>query len=294
MPERAQKFGGPWTLLKVELVEKYLHGFNKVLSGKPSLSRPFKRVYIDTFAGSGSFIFEEELPLIEPGADLTHAGSARRAVDTQPPFDELYFFELDSANIASLTVAVGNDPRVKIIKGDANKEVPDLLRRLTWHDRRGVIFVDPKGPEGNWDMIRAISATKALDMWWLYPISAVYRNAPRDHAALTAEKRAMCSACLDGGQWENELYSVAESDMDDLFAAQPAKLRRNLEVVDIENYVTKLLKRNGFAHVEKPGPLFGTTGAQLFSLYFAVSNPSRRAIGPASTIARALLDKLND
>jgi hypothetical protein len=104
----------------------------------------------------------------------------------------------------------------------------------------------------------------------------------------------MCDACLDGGDWEKELYSTADAPMDDLFSAQPAKLRRNLDIKDIEAYVKKLLKKNRFSHVEGPGALYTVRGAQLFSLYFAVSNPSRRAIIPASSIARDLLDKLND
>jgi three-Cys-motif partner protein len=295
MPEVAQKFGGAWSLLKVELVEKYLRAFNVVLREKPSPARPFRRVYIDTFAGSGSFTFEEEMPLLPaPEAERMHAGSAKRAMAVLPGFDELYFFELDPGKIASLKAVVGDDPRVSIIQGDANTEVPSLLRRLNWKERRGVIFVDPCGPESNWDMIRAIAATQALDMFWLFPISAVYRNAPRDHAALTQEKRRMCERCLDGGDWEKELYSAAHATTPDLFAAQPAKLRRHLDIPDIEAYVTKLLISSKFAHVEKPGPLYGTKGAQLFSLYFAVSNPSGPAIRAASSIARDLLDKLSE
>jgi three-Cys-motif partner protein len=295
MPEVAQKFGGAWSLLKVALVEKYLRAFNVVLREKPSAARPFKRVYIDTFAGSGSFTFEDEMPLLPaPEADRIHAGSAKRAMAVNPAFDELYFFELDPAKISSLRAAVAGDHRVTIIQGDANAEVPALLKRLNWAHRRGVIFVDPCGPESNWDMIRAIAATQALDMFWLFPISAVYRNAPRDHDALTAEKRRMCERCLDGGDWEKELYSASTATTGDLFAAQPAKLRRHLEIPEIEAYVTKLLINSKFAHVEKPGPLYGTKGAQLFSLYFAVSNPSGPAISAASSIARDLLDKLSE
>ena len=49
----AQKFGGPWTILKVEMVAGYLKAFTTLLFNKPSASRPFKRVYIDGFGGSG-------------------------------------------------------------------------------------------------------------------------------------------------------------------------------------------------------------------------------------------------
>lgn len=43
-----QSFGGPWTLLKLDVLEKYLHFF--VHSMK---NQKFKLCYIDAFAGSG-------------------------------------------------------------------------------------------------------------------------------------------------------------------------------------------------------------------------------------------------
>jgi hypothetical protein len=42
----AQKFGGPWTIMKVEMVVGYLKAFTTLLLNKPSSSRPFKRIYI--------------------------------------------------------------------------------------------------------------------------------------------------------------------------------------------------------------------------------------------------------
>jgi three-Cys-motif partner protein len=293
--ERAQKFGGPWSLIKVELVEKYLHAFNTALRRKPTPNDAFIRVYIDTFAGSGSFTFGDDLPLIEEDeAARIFEGSVKRALATKPPFDELYFIEQDAEKVASLKVVAGDDHRVKIIQGDANKEVPKLLASVDWRMRRGVIFVDPCGPEGNWDMIRSIAATKALDMWWLFPISAVYRNAPRDPTALTSEKRAMVARCLDDGDWEKCLYRTKPAatqsslfpDDSDAYEEQD-----RIPVGQIEALVTDKLK-NIFPHVENPAPLYGPTRAQLFSFFFAVSNPSGPAIAAASSIARDLLKKL--
>lgn len=294
MPEHAQKFGGIWSLLKVELVEKYLNAFNVALRTKPTPSRPFKRVYIDAFAGTGSFSFLDELPLIqEDEAERVHRGSVKRALEAQPPFDELYFIEQDAAKVASLREVVGSDPRVTIIQGDANKEVVALLGRLDWAMRRGVIFVDPCGPETEWAILRAIAATKALDVWWLFPISAVYRNAPRDRAALTPEKKRMVARCLDNPNWEDDLYKATTPTRQvSMFDApeQDGPIDR-IPVPQIEGYVTEKLKAI-FAHVEQPGRLNLNSGAQLFSLYFAVSNPSPPAIAAASSIARDLLKKL--
>ena len=56
--EHAQQFGGAWSVLKVEAVEKYLQAYAQVMS-----QQPFELSYIDTFAGSGSFTFGDEVPL---------------------------------------------------------------------------------------------------------------------------------------------------------------------------------------------------------------------------------------
>ncbi len=75
----AQKFGGPWSLLKLEVVESYLKAFCTALK-----QQRFDLVYIDAFAGSGSFSYGESDPggffPIEP---QVHVGSAIRALSTR-------------------------------------------------------------------------------------------------------------------------------------------------------------------------------------------------------------------
>jgi len=44
-------FGGSWTRIKLEALEKYLKAFNTALS-----KQTFTRVYIDGFAGTGVVI----------------------------------------------------------------------------------------------------------------------------------------------------------------------------------------------------------------------------------------------
>ena len=50
MATTPQKFGGPWSLIKVDTVAQYYSAFNTALK-----NRGFKRVCIDAFAGSGDF-----------------------------------------------------------------------------------------------------------------------------------------------------------------------------------------------------------------------------------------------
>ena len=78
MTASAQKFGGPWSIVKTTTVAAYLRSFNVALKDKP-----FTRVYIDAFAGSGEFQFKaaNALPLFdEREVTEIHAGSARHAL----------------------------------------------------------------------------------------------------------------------------------------------------------------------------------------------------------------------
>ena len=280
--ERAQKFGGFWSLLKVEAVEKYLRAYATAMS-----KQSFELLYIDTFAGSGSFTFGDGMPLMgDEEAARVFAGSVKRALAINA-FKQLFFIESDERNVASLKAIAGGDKRVEIIPGDANLELVELCRRLDWKGRRGVVFVDPCGPETNWTMLRAIAATKALDMFWLFPLSAVYRNAPHDHGMLTSEKRAMVSKCLDCTEWEDSFYGSSKAVVRDLFDDAPKV--RHVDIENIEAFVMQRLQ-GIFPHVEKPARLMGTRKAPLFNLFFAIANPSPAAKKVASPIARHLLD----
>src|SRR5262245_24351303 len=123
--EHAQEFGGFWSLLKVEAVEQYLRAYATAMS-----KQAFELVYIDTFAGSGSFTFGEGMPLIgEDEAAKVFAGSVKRALAIRA-FKRLFFLETNPRNIASLTAVARGDKRVEIIAGDANITMIELCKRL--------------------------------------------------------------------------------------------------------------------------------------------------------------------
>ena len=145
--DSAQKFGGPWTIIKVETVVAYLQAFTTLLFNKPSPSRPFKRVYIDGFAGSGSFKFGAITTGFFKRDAMEIAGSAQRALRVNPPFDELHFIEKRSACLNALREMVADDPRVTIHEGDANDAIRKLCEEINWRSTRGVIFLDPFGAE---------------------------------------------------------------------------------------------------------------------------------------------------
>lgn len=289
----AQNFGGPWSILKVRAISDYMQQFNTALK-----KQSFKRIYIDAFAGSGAFSFDDTIsaPLLgidENEAVRVHEGSARRAMAIEPPFTQLFFIDKKPANIRALQALGAEDQRVSVIHGDANVEVERIITKIDWRSTRGVIFLDPFGNSVGWETIKAIARTN-LDLWYLFPLSGVYRNAPNDHAQLTPDKRSTLNYILGTTEWEGAFYGVPPGRGDlDLFGHVPSPpiMKRILNPDGIEAWVRQRLEGE-FPLVLPPARILGPTNAPMYSLFFAMANRSRAAQAVGKPIATAVLKML--
>jgi three-Cys-motif partner protein len=262
--------------------------------------KPFTRIYIDAFAGSGQFEFKaaNALPLFnEREVVEIYAGSARHALATAPPFHRVVFIERKRKNISALRNVISEFPAAKaeIWPGDANAEVKRLCSSINWSNTRGVIFLDPFGNSVEWSTIAELGKT-LLDVWYLFPLAGVYRNAPLDWAQLTPDKRKTITKIVGTTDWESRFYEEARDKPPDLFSTLQSNRvsgpnKRSLNVDGIENFVSERLK-SVFPHVLKPRRLLGKTRAPMFSLFFAMANESQAAWKVGRPIAQHLLDKI--
>jgi three-Cys-motif partner protein len=261
----------------------------------------FVRIYVDAFAGSGDRTHVlPALPLLgdehsEPQV-LTVPGSARLALEVEPSFDLFVLIENDPKRYASLEKLTAEYPSKKIHchPGDANAAVRRLCGRLPWHGSAGVprgmravIFLDPYGMEVEWETIKAIAATQAIDLWYFFPLMGLYRQASREIVAIDGVKRNRLNSVLGSSDWEAAWYSTPHGTSD-LFE-DPTLSIRTAEVNAIEKYVKARLKAVFKGTVLDPLRLHNTRGAPLASLFFAVSNPNPKAVRLATEIASHLL-----
>jgi three-Cys-motif partner protein len=283
----AQRFGGPWSLIKTQMVSQYMKFFNTALK-----KFPFKRIYIDAFAGSGEFTYDDEstwpansLFQMEKREQIIHAGSAKLALQVIPSFDEIIFIEQDRSNASALELLIeeSNHPHAHVERGDANQVLKIICEPAKWRNRRGVIFLDPFGMDVEWKTLETIAATKSLDLWLLFPLAGVFRNLPRSADRLDDDKRTAVSRVLGTEDWFNEFYAEPAGFF-------PMAKERRANVDAIENYVSTRLRKI-LPHVERPKRLLGRHNAPLFSLFFAVSNPNAAAIKLASKAAAHILRK---
>ncbi|MBY5608716.1 three-Cys-motif partner protein TcmP [Rhizobium leguminosarum] len=286
------EFGGQHTEIKLELVEKYLKAYSTALRQK------FNSLwYIDAFAGTGSRtvrieakdgdLFDEPIPeRVE-----SRRGSAKIALDIEPKFDRLIFMDQKPAHCAALEALKASHPGrdVHVLNGDANVIIQNNINRVDWSSRRAIMFLDPYGMEVAWETLQAIAKTKAIDVWFLFPLSGLYRQAARNISGVDATKRKALTIMLGTDEWEAELYSPVPPIIDLLGTLEaPEERQRNADVAGLESYVKRRLETI-FPLVADPFPLPPQKKPQRFSLFFAASNPSPKAIDLANRFARHII-----
>ena len=292
----AHFFGGPDTSKKLRCLQEYLQSFSIALR-----KQDFVCIYIDAFAGSGSRTeVRPALPLFGPDyaepEEVTTPGSARIAIGIDPPLHEITLIEQDESRFSELQTLKSEFPgrRITPLHGDANALVQEICRNTIWRGPktigrgiRGVIFLDPYGMEVSWETVEAIGKTQALDCWYFFPLSGLYRNAPHDPTKLDAGKQASLDRVLGATDWRQCWYEH-EARPADIFESQAQAVRR-ADVDAIERYVKGRLETVFRGAVLDPIRLHHRNGAPLASLFFAVSNPASAAVKLASDIASHIL-----
>jgi len=255
-----QGFGGPWTLIKLEMLQRYLGFYTTALK-----KQNFNLCYIDAFAGSGNVDLKTEQSV---------TGSALRALDY--PFDRYIFIEHDESYLAELSNKSGEKApgkRIDFFLGDCNEMLKSIYtynwRANNW---RGVIFLDPYAMNLRWESLKTIAQSEAFDVWYLFPLSALIRCLPKE-GRIPNSWQEKINALLGTHEWQKELYHAPAQ----LSLFDDERVER-VEVEDIKAYVIKRLRTIFPGVSPSPAVLRQSKNAPMFLLCFAISNPSHRAI----------------
>ncbi len=100
---------GPWSEIKLEIIEKYAAAYSNILSKQLNLAY----VYIDGFCGAGEHIAKKTKQPIE--------GSPVRALKVAPPLKHYYFIDLDGQKTAYLQEMTKGYSNVGVLHGDCNQ-----------------------------------------------------------------------------------------------------------------------------------------------------------------------------
>lgn len=288
------EFGGGWTRTKLAIVEKYLDSYTTVFKKQEWA----ELVYIDAFAGTGRIMRDpqsgNEADARESEAFLT--GSVERALRVgDRRFDRLVFVELDKKRHVSLAELRTAHPHRTVcpVKEDANAFLQGLNAdrygcRSSFDDWRGVLFVDPFGAQLDWSTVKHVASLERLDMWLLFPVSAIGRMLPvsRDPDGIPKGWRNRLTRVFGDERWRT-LY--ANDPQLTLLGENGPQVRERGVGALLDLYRGKLAEVFGDRLLNDSRTLRNSTNSPLFELIFCVGSPSPRAIRAAKKIARHLI-----
>ena len=288
------QFGGDWTSAKLQVLAAYLESYTTALK-----NQPFRTGYIDAFAGSGyrdarrndsnesasQGLLFPDLAEAEPQALLE--GSAPLALRARPRFDKYIFIEQNARRCTALEAIKKGFPDmaddISIRQGDANEEIQDMCSK-DWSSHRAVLFLDPYGMQVEWETIKAIAQTKAIDLWLLFPLGIGVNRLLTKSGEIPESWRKRLNLLLGTEDWYDEFYDIQTTP--DIFGDERERVVK-ATTETIGRYFNNQL-RNIFAGVaDEPGILRNSANNPLYLLCFAVANEQGKKI--ALRIAEHLL-----
>jgi three-Cys-motif partner protein len=298
------RFGGDWTDAKLKVLKEYLAAYTKALKDKPTPAQPFRKAYIDAFAGTGtrsarefesngateSLLFPD---LAEAAPQKLRDGSARLALQVEPRFDKYIFIERSPERCQQLEGLKTEFPSladdIDVRQGEANDAIQKLCGDPSkWKSRRAVLFLDPYGMQVEWRTIEAVAATRAIDLWLLVPLGmGMNRLAPKS-GKLPESWRLRMNAFLGTADWYDEFYKVETRPT--LFGEHQVQVKAPMDVM--ARYFNNRLKQVFAGVADEPGVLWNSSKNPLYMFCFAVGNARGKDI--ALRIANHLLKPLKE
>ncbi len=282
------QFGSLHTDEKLGHLEEYLRTFTTALK-----KQPFKRVFFDAFAGTGDIKNTEDTPLLETVSEYSAfiRGSAQRALSLGTAFDEYVFVEKRRAKAAELEKLRTQYPdvadRIVIQNADANAALINFCTTTDWKRTRAVVFLDPFGNQVSWSTLEVVAATKAIDLWYLFPAGlGVHRQISREGKVHQTHELSLDNL-LGTKEWRTEF--IRKERTADLFG----DAEREVKQATAESITEFMASRMGT--IFKGGVLeewlpLGSRGIHMYSLMFAWANPDPKA-RLAGRLARAVLGR---
>lgn len=219
-------------------------------------------------------------------------GSARLALQTDPPFSKYTFIEKNRKRFHELAALKGEfthiQDRIQLVNSEANAEVQRICR-IDWlgTNRRAVMFLDPYGAQVEWDSIEAIAKTQAIDLWILFPLSTVNRLLNRN-GRIKEDRRRRLNFLFGNTSWFDDFYQMSSNI--ELFGQDTEeRYTKTASFEKIAEYFQERLRTSFHSVAPNPLVLRNSSNSPMFLLCFAAGNPRGGPI--AVKIAEHILGK---
>ncbi len=174
---------GEWVKEKLYFVKRYIDAFEIAMRDRSWR----RRIFIDLFSGPGKCVIRDTNEYL--------LGSPLLALQTQYPFTDYCFGDIEQSNIDSLTQRVRESSipqdRIHLLTGNANSIVNDVFTEIAQYDKnfiRGILpclnlaFLDPEGLELDWKTIETLAHLNRMDLIINYSQSGLTRNLDKCYA----------------------------------------------------------------------------------------------------------------
>ena len=298
------QWGGQWSITKLDSVEKYLESYLMVMKNV-AVRFGWHLLYIDAFSGSGAqHIKKEHVGEIDlEGNEITDfvQGSTMRALTVTEKleakgtngFEHFDFIDMDQNALDTLRARVEEEHpallnRCQFHNGDSNKLLPALVHQYTWSKIRGVVFIDPYRANFNRTLLEEVASTGSLDVWFLFPLSAIGRMMARRSERISEEWEKKLDDFFGSHDWYSRLYK--EKTQTSLFDTIDTYAIREEGYDELLLYTKEWLEGIfGSGNVLEPLRLNGANNSPLFALIAATSSKSQNAINAWKRIAKYIL-----
>jgi three-Cys-motif partner protein len=292
-----QEFGGGWTEQKLQILDNYLAAYSKIFRVNPR-ARHLDTIYVDAFAGSGLIQqsanrkVEEQLfsEFVKPDAIEFLKGSATRAL--HHPFARYIFIEKSETRVAELEKLKALSTagsRIAIRKGDANSKLESFVAATDWKKTRAVVFLDPYGMQVNWNTIAMLGETKAVDLWFLFPLGQAVMRLLQKRCEPPREWQQALDRVFGTHDWYSRFYKTEKQA--DFFEEEVTATHRVADSNAVTAFMIERLETAFHTVAKKPGILYNSQNVPLYLFCFASANP--KGAPTALKIANDLLKRLN-
>jgi three-Cys-motif partner protein len=276
---REHEFGGNWTDEKLSCLRGYLTSYTTIFN-KNKYARRYITTYMDAFAGTGyrSLKVSGENPSLfdlddEEGV-VYLKGSARIALEVDPPLKKYIFVDINKNHITELEKLKNEFPgrSIQISQSNASDFLMNWLNITDWSKNRAVVFLDPYGMQVKWPLIEKIANTKAIDLWWLFPLGVAINRLLSTNKLPDEKSSKLLNETFGTEDWKKEFYSVEETPT--LFSTDESFVKKTATFDKIGQFLVKRLQSVFSKVVENPLYLRNSKEIPIYLFCFAAGNPN--------------------
>ena len=272
-------FGGDWSCVKLKIVEDYLRAYTTIMT-----KRSFRFVYIDAFAGTGYQTFEREdnpneLMFPELAEEETRYldGSARISLKVEPGFETYVFLEKDEKRFAELEKIQSeySNKDIRLRNVDANDYLYSICSQYDWKKYRAVVFLDPFGMQVKWTTIEAIASTRAIDLWYLFPLGIGVNRLLKKDGQISPTWQQKLDEIFGEKDWVGAFYQTL---IERTLFGEEIRTKKVGDFTSITQYFVQRLNAVFPQVAHNPLQLHNTRNNPMYLLCFASTNATAKKI----------------